>query len=769
MSRETDSSSSGPQGRGGAAYPSGTPPYGTRQYPSPQEEQFGGDTGDSAASTGQSRPPVAPGEPRTETRLTTRVRINIPGSRPIPPVVLRTAVPDSTEGRGTRDDATPPAPAPAPRETATNDATQAMPRWTPSGGSPSDGAPSAPDGGTLGGGSFGGGPLDGGTLGGGTLGGGTLGGGTPPPPAAGGGPGGPPPSDWFSPRRPQAGPGEPPTAPGGQSTPPFGLPAEPDAQGTPPGGTSAPPPMPNIPYLTESPTPPPPPPPAPGGTRFDEPPAAQDTPGVDLYGLEAPPTDPYGGMGGLTAGLGTGTDFGRGGDYGQGTDLGRGAAPGTDPVTGLPSGQGAAPRQDSPTGNVPFTGFHTPDPARPHLDGAEPPTGPDAGPAGMTGPAGAGAPDARSGYRPPRAGRGTGAPPGPGSGPGHVSGDTLVSGVPRVPSGLDSGAPAAPEPSSSSARPRRKGRSKLVLAAGGLVTVAVVAYGAGLLMDHAAVPNGTTVLGVNIGGDSKEAATKALDAAVKDRSDAPLSVEAGGRVTRLRPEVAGLAIDPDATIREVVHHDYNPVSVIGSLLGGTHEVAPVFTIDQAKLRSQLQTVAAGGTGSDGMVKFVAGTPVAVQGRPYQAVDADAAVRKIVDAYEQRADAGSTSPVALPVGTHQPQVTRAALEQAIKRIGDPAMSGRITVVAGSRQVPFSPQKSLSKILTIVPVPGTGTLTLHIDLTVLQSLYGNAFQGVLLERGNGSKTPVTPQDVASAMLPELSKTEPVKTAVISNVAP
>ena len=70
--------------------------------------------------------------------------------------------------------------------------------------------------------------------------------------------------------------------------------------------------------------------------------------------------------------------------------------------------------------------------------------------------------------------------------------------------------------------------------------------------------------------------------------------------------------------------------------------------------------------------------------------------------------------------------------------------------------FSPQKSLSKILTIVPVPGTGKMTLHIDLQVLQGLYGNAFDGVLLERGNGSKTPVTPQDVASAMLPELRKT-------------
>ncbi|MER5727938.1 hypothetical protein ABT084_06195, partial [Streptomyces sp. NPDC002138] len=90
MSRETDSSSSGPQGRGGAAYPSGTPPYGTGQYPST----------DAAANAPEEKPvtskpstPAADSDgPKTETTLTTRIRINIPGSRPIPPVVVRKPV-----------------------------------------------------------------------------------------------------------------------------------------------------------------------------------------------------------------------------------------------------------------------------------------------------------------------------------------------------------------------------------------------------------------------------------------------------------------------------------------------------------------------------------------------------------------------------------------------------------------------------------------------------------------------------------------------------
>ncbi|HEY9439892.1 MAG TPA: hypothetical protein VIS29_14835, partial [Streptomyces sp.] len=88
MSRETDSSSSGPKGRGGAAYPSGTPPYGSRQYPSLHPSQDGPEEAPEPAELPR------PEEPRTETTLTTRIRINIPGSRPIPPVVMRTPMSD---------------------------------------------------------------------------------------------------------------------------------------------------------------------------------------------------------------------------------------------------------------------------------------------------------------------------------------------------------------------------------------------------------------------------------------------------------------------------------------------------------------------------------------------------------------------------------------------------------------------------------------------------------------------------------------------------
>ncbi|PWI43945.1 hypothetical protein CK485_17960 [Streptomyces sp. ICBB 8177] len=595
-------------------------------------------------------------------------------------------------------------------------------------------------------------------------------------------------SDWFAPRKPPT-----PTPPGGTPVPgaASGAGAAP-APAPAPSGPAAPgsgrpaPGQPAIPYLND-----PPAASAPRGRAFPD-----DHWPDGPEGDAATVNSPLPGAGPLGAGPG-GDPFASGGDpFAPGNDpfapqagpgapgRGRGGesfGPGSQgrgtpftPPAGPAAGQPEGPAGGPPPGSVPFPGFHAPD-ASGRPPGADagppaPPAGPTTGPAtGAMRMPGADSREGRSGYRP--ASGGTGAD--------HVSGETLVSGVPAGPAGTptikppsppaDSGAPA-PKASSSAPAAKRKGRSKPMMAVMGLVGVAAVLYAAGLVMNHADVPNGTTVLGVDIGGKSRDEAVKALDAAVGDRGTAPLKLSVGGRTVELKPALAGLSIDTQQTVAQVAHRDYDPVSVISSLFGGKTVVKPVIPVDQEKLDSQLDTLVPGGSGTatDGMVKFVDGTPVAVAGKPYQAVDAALSDAKVTNAYVQRAETGQDQTVTLPVTTHQPMVTQADLTQAIKTIGDPAMSGRITVVAGGRSVPFSPQKSLSKILTIVAVPGTDKMTLHIDLNVLQQLYGNAFDGVLLERGNGTKTAVTPQDVASAMLPELGKTAAEKTATISNVA-
>jgi hypothetical protein len=720
LSRETDSSpypQDGGRG-GGAAYPSGTPAYGARSRttPAPSQGQDGGPDGEPAA-----------GEPRTETTITTRVRINIPGSRPIPPVVVRTPVSDTTDGDGPARDT-------------------------------SDGAKSGS--GTAGGGTTGGAGTTGGTGTTGTPPGwdfpGPGGRSSAPPPSGPAGPGsttgstpapspspdpepssGPKTSDWFAPRKTTQ-PGTPGT--GRPTTPPGGAPVttgRPGAGGPPAGDVETTaqwqiPPQaatgaqPRIPYLTD------PPgaggPGGPGGQR----------PG----GGPPPPRDPFAPGPGVPGASGI-------------SQLSQSGNPAPTPFPGYASDrQGDA---DGPGRDLPF-GAGGPGHPGPGHPGGDRPTGPTTGP-------GTGDMNGRPPQPRPDAGDGGGyRPPG-----GDLSSDTLVSGIPTVPppgprladpSGSDEYRYEDDEP------PAKRGRSKPALAAVALVVLAGVAYGAGLLLDHADIPNGTTVLGVDIGGKSKDEALRTLDGVLGKRAGEPLTVTVGGEEKQLKPSVAGLGLDTASTVRGVAHRDYNPVTVVGSLIGRKHAVNAKFHIDDEKLRNALGTLGAGDGGNlhDGMVKFVAGKAVGVPGKPGQALDVDSAAAQVRAAYIRRASTGANKPVALKTTVQQPKVTQAEIDRAIKEFGDPAMSGYVFVKAGGVSVPFSPTGSMSTFLSMRPV--NGKLEPYFDLPALQKAYGHVFDGLVVDHG-GSKGPITPRDVAQTMLPALKQTDPAKRVGVMQV--
>ncbi|MCZ4120050.1 hypothetical protein O3X23_11775 [Streptomyces sp. H39-S7] len=608
--------------------------------------------------------------------MTTRIRINIPGSRPIPPLVMRTPVEDRT-------------PAPAPSGEA--DPGRPASSWN---AVPAPGPAAEPAG-------------------------------EPEPDAA---PGAERTSDWFAPRKASA--AAPPPAPDG--TQPMNLSElqfpddgreprpgpRPDAGGQPTAGPYLAPPM---------------------GTPLGGAGAASanrdDTPWPGTNPLT--PQDPV---------------------FSDPSYSNPGYA---DPeFNGPPFGPGGAPGEGGRT--APFPAYQPP--------AGQSPQGP-AGP--TTGPVTGAARLPLAGQAAP--GAAPGAPAAPGSPGGRVSGDTLVSGIPTVPAGPRTPKPPAAGEDSyrfeADSTPAPKGRSKVLLTGGLLVFLAGVAYGAGLLMNHAEVPKGTTVLGVDIGGKSRDEAVKALDAKLGSRVTAPIKVKVGGRTLELKPSVAGLSIDNLATVRSVAHTDYNPVSVIGSLLGGARPAEPVMIEDDEKLKSALQNLskqAGGGSGSEGMVKFVNGKAVGVPGTPRQAVDVDSSMKKIIEAYRTRAETGRDQPVELTSTTVQPKVTKAQLDEAIAGFGKTAMAGTVTVKTdGSHKVPFGPNKSLPKFLTMV-ADADGKLQPSFDLAVLKDLYGKAFNGELILRDTGMKTAVTPKDVADAMLPALnSPDQSKKTVVIPHV--
>ncbi|MGW7386382.1 hypothetical protein ACWGKT_44250, partial [Streptomyces sp. NPDC054794] len=369
--------------------------------------------------------------------------------------------------------------------------------------------------------------------------------------------------------------------------------------------------------------------------------------------------------------------------------------------------------------------------------------------------------------------------PGYGSPADNVSGHTVTSGIPVVPPGATSpfgpGAPAdgpvphtapkLPEPVArnvpQSKPKKKKGRNKLVLLGGLVVVVGIGAYGAGLLMNHSDVPKGTTVLGVDIGGGTRDDAVKKLDEAFGDRVNKPLKLSVGGKTVALTPDKAGLQFDTTATVSSAAQSDYNPMSVIGSLFGQERVVEPVMPVDEEKLQAALQDVG-GGSGSvtEGSITFQSGKAVAVYGKAGKGIDAAGSTKAIERAYQAMVETNTATPVTVPTTTQQPKVSNTEVDREMKAFAEPAMSAKVTVQTdAAHSVPMSPQNSLWKFLRVKATPD-GKLTDAPDLNALKQLYGQAFDGVLITRANGKKTAVTPQDVYVALRTALtSKTNRV----------
>ncbi|MFJ9027907.1 hypothetical protein ACIRQP_05175 [Streptomyces sp. NPDC102274] len=721
MSRETDSSSSGPQGRGGAAYPSGTPPYGSRQYPSLHPQQ---DAPEERESVPQ------PDEPKTETTLTTRIRINIPGSRPIPPVVMRTPMGDgdSTDGRGV-----PVAERTGgiPRPAVSQDAADAGP-----GGHPETAEePQAEERST---------------------------------------------SDWFAPRK---------SATSGTGTA-AGMSAGLGAGAAAVSGTTAP--RPAETGSSESPY-------YPGGGQSQNGGAPRSALS-DLASGTGPQGSGFQGSGfqgsgsnGFASG-GSGTDFTASGP--------------TTPALGIrPPGGGPS----GPTGG-PVTGgasLGTP----PSSLSASPGVG-QVGTPRMS--------DDTAELTPQQP-----APePGPG---GHVSGDTLTSGIPVVPPqhrspfpgsgpqggphadlgsrpdgpgargpgplvpgplgqdrdfsapdfpgpvGSPQGAPpsgtaAAPARTATSPAPpaKKKGRSKLTPLAVLVVVAAGGVYGAGLLMNYSDVPKGTTVLGVDIGGGTRDEAVKKLDAALGERASAPLRLSIGGKTEELTPDKAGLSLDSQATVRAAAGSDYNPVSVVGSLFGGARVAQPVIPVDDEKLTAALTDLAGvSGSASEGTIKFEPGKAVAVAGKAGKALDVNHSIISTRDAYRAQVQTGKINTVELPVVSRQPTVGQAELDRAMNEFAEPAMSDLVTIKAGGKQIQFGPAKSLPKILSMKAVDGK--LVEVYNRTAIDQLLEGVFDGITITKGDGKQYPVSSADVAQAMQTALRGKTPAERTQTINLNP
>jgi hypothetical protein len=124
-------------------------------------------------------------------------------------------------------------------------------------------------------------------------------------------------------------------------------------------------------------------------------------------------------------------------------------------------------------------------------------------------------------------------------------------------------------------------------------------------------------------------------------------------------------------------------------------------------------------------------------------------------FRAQVESGSDTPIAVATTTRQPTVPNAEVDREMKAFAKPAMSANVVVrTDAAHSIEFSPQNSLWKFLRVKAV--NGKLVDSPDLEALKGLYGKTFDDVLITRGTGKKTAVTPQDVYGAMRQALLST-------------
>ncbi|MFJ1706509.1 hypothetical protein [Kitasatospora sp. NPDC088346] len=763
-SREPDSANPQPRqggtpgrrrGEGPDAYPSGTPPYGTGVP--------GGFGADQFRPAGQ--PAAAPEEPdgdlpKTETTLTTRIRINIPGSRPIPPVVVRSPV--KNEGAPAEPPAGGPGQPPGPRHRSDSAAspvlgvmdagarTAAAPNLPPEwqdGRRPGAAAAAAP---------------------------------APAAPASESESTG----EWFKPRQKgrqesaapvAAGAGAPAqtvSQPGPRQAPapapaprPTGAPASPFAAAQPgpapedPFGSGPAPAAPfgtdpygNDPFATAPAPSPAPQAPArgPQGDPFGHPPghghggprrpaAAEEPEDTQIGGFEpirddAPPVGisglPANGMYGAARPAAPADPFGPADPFapvapadpfGPAAPADPFSAPhrpqqGGRPAAGRP-GEGQPP--NGRFADVPY------EPAKPFPGSPRAVTPPGAGPAGPQGP-----------------------------GQNAAQGTAPVPADPKTDPKPETDRPqAAP---AKAAKSRGRGSKLVVYAVGGLLFAGAAAYGTGLMMNQSDIPEGTTVLGTDIGGDTRDQAVSALDAALGSTAQRPVQLKVGGQAVELDPASSGLSFDSTATVDALTRHSYNPVEVIGSLAGGSKAVAPEVKVDRAKLKAALDALASrSGQGlQEGFVRFTdAGQPEVVPGKAGQTLNAAGAVDQVEQAFRNRAAGRPDGEVALELTNAQPRIGQDALQAAADGLGKQVAAGSVTVTVGARKFEFG-KATAAKTLTLA-ADESGKIVPKWDLDKLNAAMSSTLGNSKI-RKNGALVTITAQDVADAIAGGFEKT-------------
>lgn len=251
-------------------------------------------------------------------------------------------------------------------------------------------------------------------------------------------------------------------------------------------------------------------------------------------------------------------------------------------------------------------------------------------------------------------------------------------------------------------QPAEKAGGRLVvLLLLGLVLLAGGAYAAAHQVAGDKVPRGTTVAGVEIGGEPQAEAAGVLERGLAERAVAPLTVVVDDQERSVAPADAGLAVDYEASVAEAGGSDsWSPARLWDYFTGGD-DLDAVVEVDETAMSALLDDVQQelGTAPREGRVRLVNGEVRTRSPRIGQGIDPQEGRDALVAAYlseDPRAE--------LELADVQPEIDEADVQQALTSFANPAVSEPVTLTLDDSVVTLTPAQ-YTPALSLEPVDGS----------------------------------------------------------------
>ncbi|WP_203568339.1 VanW family protein [Aestuariimicrobium ganziense] len=222
----------------------------------------------------------------------------------------------------------------------------------------------------------------------------------------------------------------------------------------------------------------------------------------------------------------------------------------------------------------------------------------------------------------------------------------------------------------------RRSRGPVIAAGllGGTLVVAGGLYVAAYAMAGDNTPKNASVDGIAIGGMPSEQAVSVLKKELEPQATAPIVLSADGKNVSITPAAAGMTVDYEATVEKAgAGKSWNP-SHIWNVLRGGQELDLVTTVDESAVKAAVTKAAPtfAKQPKDAALAVADLKPKVTPGTEGAELQVDEATSKVVSAWR------TSTEVAAPLGTIEPELTTAEAEQVAKEQITPLLSGPITV-------------------------------------------------------------------------------------------